>query len=162
VLSHHRNHRQRTQGYIRELEKEVLRLRARESELVDDNHTLQNQVKSLKQMLASNSVQLPYGFSPPETRNDLPSSNGTSREVTAEPTVTVDLTDLSRIEAKKWCGAESEIPPPYVEPPLKTAKSFRTTPTVTASGGVTQIASPTSRIISTTLSAQSAIDFVLE
>jgi hypothetical protein len=162
VLSCHRNHRQRTQGYIRELEKEVLRLRARECELVDENQTLHGQVKSLKQMLASNSTQLPYEFSSPETRSDLPPSNGTIREATAEPTVTVDLTDLSRIEAKKWCEvtAETEIPPPYIEPPSKPAKSFRTT--VTAPGEVAKIASPTSRIISTTLSAQSAIDFVLE
>src|SRR5262249_16737479 len=156
----HRNHRQRTQGYIRELEKEVLRFRSRESELADENQTLHDQVELLKQMLVSNSIQLPYGFSPADTRGDLPPTNGMTREATAEPTVTVDLTDLSKIAAKKWCGmtAEAEIPPPFVEPPLKTAKSFRTT--VTASEGVGKIASPTSPIISTTLSAQSAVDFV--
>lgn len=161
MLSCHRNHRQRTQGYIRELEKEVLRLRERENELVDESQALHDQVKLLKQMLASNSIQLPYEFWSFETEGDMQSS-GTSRETTAEPTVTIDLTDLSRVEASKWCGitAAVEIPPPYVEPPSKAIKSFRTT--VTAPGGVAKITSPSSRIISTALSAQSAVDFVLE
>ena len=161
MLSCYRNHRQRTQGYIRELEKEVLRLRARENDLADENQTLHDQVKLLKQMLASNGIQLPYGISSPEIMADLPLSNDTSDETMAEPTVTVDLTDLSRIEAEKWCGitAAAEIPPQYVEP-SKTVQSFRTT--VTASQKVTTTASPGSRIISMTLSAQSAVDFVLE
>jgi hypothetical protein len=112
-------------------------------------------------MLASNSIQLPYEFSLPDTGSDL-QSNGITRETTAEPTVTIDLTDLSRIEPSKWCGttAATEIPPRYIEPPSKTVKSFQTT--VPTPGGVAKIASPSSRIISTTLSAQSAVDFVLE
>ena len=159
VLCCYRNHRQRTQGYIRELEKEVLRLRARESELVDENQALHDETKLLKQMLASNSIQLPYEFSVYETGSDPMLSNETSRETTTEPTVTIDLTDLSRIEASKWCGvtAAAEIPPRYVEP-SKTVKSFRNA--VTTPGA--RIVSQSSRIISTTLSAQLAVDFVLE
>jgi hypothetical protein len=126
---------------------------------VDENQTLHDQIKLLKQMLASNSIQLPYGFSPPETDAELPPTNGTDNEAMAEPTVTIDLTDISRIEAEKWCGvtAQTEIPPPYVEPSSKTVKPFRTA--VTTSGVVSI---PSSRIISTTLSAQLAVDFVLE
>jgi hypothetical protein len=84
-MCYHRNHRQRTQGYIKELEKEVLRLRARESELADENQTLHDQLRLLKQMLASNSIQLPYEFSLPEPMVDILPSNGTSREVTTAP-----------------------------------------------------------------------------
>jgi len=113
-------------------------------------------------MLVSNGIQLPYGISSPETTGDIPPANETTKETMTEPTVTIDLTDLSRIEAEKWCGmpATTEIPPRYVEASSKTVQSFWTT--VTAPQRVTTIASPGSRIISVTLSAQSAVDFVLE
>lgn len=113
-------------------------------------------------MLDSNSIQLPYEFSLPDLSGDI-SSNWSSRETTVEPTVTIDLTELSRIEASKWCGitAAAEIPPSYVEPPLEKVQSFRTTVT-TPGGGIAKSIPPDSRIISSELSAQSAVDFVLE
>jgi hypothetical protein len=48
-LSLDRTHRQRTQGYIKELEKEVLRLREREATLEEQNNQLQAHLYTLQQ-----------------------------------------------------------------------------------------------------------------
>lgn len=155
-----RTHRQRTQGYIRELEKEVLRLRELEKELVGEKETLNEQIELLKHVLLSNNLSLPSGFDPvgnaPTTHD-----NGKDSIFASQAPVTVDLTELSRIEAEKWCGitAAEEVPPPYVEPTSDALQLFRT---LSPPSGAPATSSSETRIIAPTLNAQSAVDFVLE
>jgi hypothetical protein len=54
-----RTHRQRTQGYIRELEREVLRLRELEINLKNQNKILSAKVTILEQTLTINNITVP-------------------------------------------------------------------------------------------------------
>ncbi|KAL8962307.1 MAG: hypothetical protein Q9183_005177, partial [Haloplaca sp. 2 TL-2023] len=55
-------HRQRTQNYIKALESEVIRLRASEGDLMQENKKLQSQNDSLLSSLNSANIPLPAGF----------------------------------------------------------------------------------------------------
>lgn len=160
LITPYRTHRQRTQGYIRELEKEVLRLREREQELLGEKQTLNDQAELLKQVLLSNNLSLPSGISPVGA---VPTAHEYDKDsiFTAQALVTVDLTELSRIEAEKWCGitATEEMPPPYVEPSSDTLQLFRTVSPPTDGSASSDLEH---RRLPTTLNAQSAVDFVLE
>lgn len=59
-----RTHRQRTQGYIKELEKEVLRLREKEAEAQRQNEELAHKARSLEQSLIANNIPVPESLPP--------------------------------------------------------------------------------------------------
>jgi hypothetical protein len=144
------------------LEKEVLRLREREQVLVGETETLNVQVQRLKNALLSNNVSLPEGLHSISPQDDVTMNTSQDKTpvFTTQSPVTIDLTELSRVEAEKWCGivARDEVPPPFVEP-ASNAFSLRTTPRATEPfNGV----SGEGRLVSIALNPQSAVDFVLE
>lgn len=145
------------------MEKEVLRLREREQVLLGETETLNDQVERLKNALLSNNVSLPAELQSISPQDDVTMNTGQDRSpvFTTQSPVTIDLTELSRVEAAKWCGmvARDEVPPPFVEPASNDFQALRSTSH--ASGPFTG-ASGESRLISTTLNPQSAVDFVLE
>lgn len=127
---------------------------------MSEKQKFNNQIELLKQVLLSNNLSLPSGFDPVgnvQITNDL----GKVSIFTSQAPVTVDLTELSRIEAEKWCGiaAAEEVPPPYVEPTSNALRPFRT---LSPPSGVPASSDLESCIITMTLNAQSAVDFVLE
>jgi hypothetical protein len=65
-----RAHRQRTQGYIRELEKEVLRLRDREDDYLRKNEVLTEKVTSLEQHILASNIVFPQGYELAKTELD--------------------------------------------------------------------------------------------
>ena len=62
LLTGQRTHRQRTQAYMKSLEKEVLRLRASENEALAKVEKLQRQVEILLGTLAERNIPIPFGF----------------------------------------------------------------------------------------------------
>ncbi|KAF2666130.1 hypothetical protein BT63DRAFT_463274 [Microthyrium microscopicum] len=67
-----RTHRQRTQGYIRELEKEVLRLREREAEVEQKNAEILKKARALEQTLITNNVPVPDELTSASTATSPP------------------------------------------------------------------------------------------
>jgi hypothetical protein len=65
-----RTHRQRTQGYIRELEKEVLRLRDKEEAYLKKNETLDEKVRTLEQHILASNILFPEGYNVSTTKFD--------------------------------------------------------------------------------------------
>jgi hypothetical protein len=65
-----RAHRQRTQGYIRELEKEVLRLRDREEDYLRKNETLTEKVTTLEQHILTSNILFPDEYELVKTELD--------------------------------------------------------------------------------------------
>ena len=145
------------------MEKEVLRLREREQVLVGETESLNGQIQQLKNVLLSNNVSLPGELHSISPQDDVTMNTSQDRTpvFTAQSPVTVDLTELSRVEATKWCGAvaRDEVPPPFVEPASNALEALRTT---SHASGSFNGASGESRLVSTTLNPQSAVDFVLE
>jgi hypothetical protein len=154
-------HRQRTQGYIRELEKEVIRLREREGILTKENEALRMKAESYHQVLISN------GLAPPDDTDFTaqqqyltPSSNVETQSIAASsaPSIVVDLTDLATIEAEKGCStrAAMESGRPYEQPPVNPALLAISINNSRNETGQEQNTSPS------ILSPQAGIDFVLE
>ncbi|KAF2092550.1 hypothetical protein NA57DRAFT_62417 [Rhizodiscina lignyota] len=129
VLQAQRAHRQRTQGYIKALENEILRLRARENALLRDTALIRDHVSVLEQTLLTNGIGIPrvQGLSNLETPFDVssgvasgtpfdmssvagsipssvPSSTGIDDQFS---NVTIDLRDMQNIEAERWCSTNA-------------------------------------------------------
>jgi hypothetical protein len=181
-------HRNRTQGYIRELEKEVLRLRDRESHLVHENEMLNSRIVALSQpsfanerplinenvslpepqfLLPSNASPIDYtggfGTSLESFHGDLSASHSaTGSGVGTSPSITVDLTELSIIEPEKWCSetAALEVPRRYELPFVSPAQlvAEQNNP-ATAHWGSSR---RQQYVSAPPLSQQAGIDFVLE
>jgi hypothetical protein len=159
-----RTHRQRTQGYIRELEKEVLRLR-------DSERALKYENANLKRCLSGSGILAPEVPSPTSSRGNvssaepvlfLPEPSSLTVETSSAASVIIDLTDLSAIEPEKWCSvtaAMEEVRPyelPTVSPAQLSGDPSGAMPATLREGSVGNYgASPA-------LSPQAAIDFVLE
>lgn len=62
-LIDYRTHRQRTQGYIKELEKEVMRLRESENQLQKQNEKYKQNAHVIELYLSQNSLAFPDGYS---------------------------------------------------------------------------------------------------
>lgn len=165
ISPRHRTHRQRTQGYIRELEKEVLRLRDSETALKAEN-------KQLKAALNQNGLSLPNGASPPTWRSSFsPPPDNTLLFAASSPdfgalssatSVTIDLTELNVIEPEKWCSvtAAMEETRPFEIPTISPAQlsEYETNGVMSTlrQGSVGNYGAFPA------LSPQAAIDFVLE
>lgn len=155
-----RTHRQRTQGYIRELEKEVLRLRDNESVLKAGN-------SSLKDALVRGGLPLPNHGDSPDLSAGVSIASDLDLRYTATSlelgnSVTVDLTELNAIEAEEWCSVtaamEDRIPfeAPTALPSLALICGDVNPPRTLREGSVGNYGSAPA------LSPQAAIDFVLE
>ena len=144
----------------------MLRLREREQELVGETQALSNQIDLLKHALLSNDLSLPGDFTSISLPEDVTMDTGRDRDpiFTTQSPVTVDLTELSRVEAVKWCGvtARDEEPPPYVAPASEAFQALRTTSPAVGASGPSTGSSGEHRLALTTLNPQSAVDFVLE
>ncbi|MCJ1257682.1 hypothetical protein MMC24_005508 [Lignoscripta atroalba] len=83
VRTAQRTHRQRTQSYIKTLEQEVLRLRASESKLTQNQDHLQGQVDILRATLILHHIPLPAGVESSTIGNDgMLSSPGSGAQAT--------------------------------------------------------------------------------
>jgi hypothetical protein len=147
-----RAHRQRTQGYIKALENEILRLRSQAYTLGQENADLKNQVTALTQGFMSNSMPLVHGLANLGTKNTYESSsfNRGGGHEESEPNVMIDLTQLDNIEAERWCSTQAaeEEPSPY-EPLTAVPPAFNV-----------QLEQP--GVHHAPLDTQAGVDFVLE
>jgi hypothetical protein len=96
-----RTHRQRTQGYIKELEKEVLSFKK-------ENSDLKRMVSLLQETLLENNISLPEGFQSPEGFASPP-----DLKMSPSPAVQVNLTSLAEVKAQKVSSSEA---PAYQTP----------------------------------------------
>ncbi|KIW08306.1 uncharacterized protein PV09_01224 [Verruconis gallopava] len=129
VLQAQRTHRQRTQGYIRELEKEVLRLRDSETALKSEN-------ARLKGILSQNGILVSENASPagqdgsasPEDPICLLSepSPPAVGDASSIGSVRIDLTALNTFENEKWCSVTSAMQDtrPFELPTISQAQLF--------------------------------------
>jgi hypothetical protein len=131
-------HRFRTQQYIRELEKEVFRLRDTETEQLRIVRELQNQVKVLADILLENSIPLPEVVLPIMRVEEA--ENMDAKKTPRHP-IHIDLTKLANVEPEGPCTQNPNIPSPVYHPPPQPDEEEPIQPA--------------------TLDAQAAIDFIL-
>ncbi|KAF2425229.1 hypothetical protein EJ08DRAFT_700458 [Tothia fuscella] len=172
VLQAQRTHRQRTQGYIRELEKEVLRLRENEMALELSNKTLQERINMLEPLAIANGTfsrdhnikeflhqhklnQQPY-LNTPSSSGGGQSLHGDAHSIIAgnDPFVNVDLTALGTTRATYGCSTKAamESPVPF-QPPNRDAPELATWD---PSGAASE------RLVPSVITPQRAVDFVLD
>ena len=111
-----RTHRQRTQGYIRELEKEVLRLRDSETALKAENVSLKDTInRGGLPMPEPDSITWRNGASPSSDAGLLfTASSPEFGDISSAGSVTIDLTELSVIEPETWCSVTAAMEEPRV------------------------------------------------
>ena len=148
--------------------------------LSEQNESLIQTVERLRHALQSYNVPLPLeipvmassipGSSPEPLHHTAPFAIPTSNAVGSpfldrssfsEPRVTINLTELASVEPMKPCSitAALDYPTPYEDPPTDLAQAFRT---YGPQSPASQTKSSNPRLLSATLSSQSAVDFVLE
>ena len=120
VLEAQRTHRHRTQQYIRELEKEVLRLREENNLLLERDQRRVSQLRNLKAKLVENDILINFEA---EDRQPEPQSPETSASVQ------IDLTWLSKVIPQGSCeNHPAEIAPPVYQVPGHNPQRNRPTP----------------------------------
>ncbi|KAE9979141.1 hypothetical protein EG328_001082 [Venturia inaequalis] len=127
VLQAQRTHRQRTQGYIRELEKEVLLLRETQDQLAAENQTLKAKVDVCVHTLHSNGIPVPdvSGPASPAYLRQKSSNLGLHQDFLSNSTyalsgdissgadsVSIDLRDLESLEPEFLCSTTAGLTDP--------------------------------------------------
>lgn len=144
ILKAQRTHRRRTQNYIQELEKEVLRLRAREAEMLAELESRSSSSRSQSQS---------YGLPSPS-----PSSEGGRSEAVKPndtPTVMVDFTDFGHLEPEYPCTIQAALGPLFEFSP---SSQDITTPM----NEISINEAGTNSGVVCSMDAQAAIDFILD
>jgi hypothetical protein len=171
LMSSNSTHRQRTQGYIRELEKEVLRLRETEGQLSVENQNLKAKVDVCVHTLHSNGIPVPevsVSASPSYFRTtssnlgsqqDLLSNSGYALSggmSSAADSVSIDLRDLETLEPEYPCSRTAGLADPRQFELPEDQNAFMNFPYRERSHSDNQQGSATH------LGAQAGIDFILE
>ena len=152
-----------------------MRLRDREMTLSEQNADLTQTIEQLKQTLMANNISLSAGAisipTPASTQHTAPfaipplsagSMSFSGRTAVSEAPVTINLTELGLIEPSKPCSMTAALgfPTPYEDPSADLEFAYQSPDDEQLMG--VHGTPVTSTVLTTALSTQSAVDFVLE
>lgn len=171
LISANSTHRQRTQGYIRELEKEVLLLRESQGQLAVENQTLKVKVDVCVYALQSNGIPVPdvSGPASPAFLRQNSSNLGLQQDLLSNSayvlsggissganSVSIDLRDLELLEPEYPCSTTAALTDPRQSELPEHQQSYPNFSYREGNQDDNQKGS------STHLGAQAGIDFILE